>query len=159
MEVWRLATHHEDPEAVADWSRKSGRIALGWGFLGDLREKEYASPKEISRAVRELAPALHNAPVSGIQLWNFRYTMKPGDLVILSTGKYRAFVMQVQGDYEYVPSERAPLHGDYQHQRTAQLTNIDPDRLWRLAGAQAAEGQNIRWTLIKCLRLLEADEL
>jgi hypothetical protein len=150
MNVWRLATHHADPEAVVDWSQLTGRIAIGWGKVGNIREKGYTSTNEIAKTTRLLYPGLHNAPFSGVQLWNFYYTMKPDDLVILSTGKYRALVMQAQGDYEFVPSEEAPLFGDYQHQRKAVVTSIDPDQLWRSTGSRPMPGQNIRWTLIQC---------
>ncbi len=159
LDVWRLMAHHIDSEAVVDWSRENGRIAIGWGLVGNIVGQGYSSPKEIAQATRIHYPYIHNAPLSGVQLWNFCHTIKPKDLVIVSTGKRRALVMQVQGDYEFRPYEQAPLSGDYQHQRTAQVTAIDPDRLWRLAGSSIAAGHNIRWTLVKCLEPVEADAL
>lgn len=92
----------------------------------------------------------------GTQLWNFCYILAAGDLVILSTGKYRALVVQVQGDYEFVSPDAAPLVGDFQHQRRVLITTIDPNNLWHLAGSQAASGHNIRWAFVKCLHSVDA---
>ncbi len=36
LNVWRLMAHHDDPEAVVDWTRENGRIAIGWGMGGDI---------------------------------------------------------------------------------------------------------------------------
>lgn len=158
MNVWRLITHWNKPEAVLDWSQKNGRIAIGWGRAGDLRGQNYTSARAIVAAVREEYPGLQNAPFSGVQLWNFCHTLAVDDLVILSTGKRRALVVQVQGDYNFVSSEEAPLGDDFQHQRKVRITQLDPDHLWHLAGSQPAVGQNIRWTLIKCLRPVDASQ-
>lgn len=157
--IWRLISHYSHPEAAVDWARANGRIAIGWGGTGDIRAQGYASPKDIVKVVRERYPQNYNAPFSGIQLWNFCYTIKPDDLVILSTGKRRALVMQVDGDYEYRLAEKTAIPGDLCHQRAAHATAIDPDRLWRLAGSAMAAGQSIRWTLIQCLRPVQADAL
>ena len=91
MNVWRLITHHSDAEGTLNWSLKNGRIAIGWGRAGDIRD--YVSAREIVEAVREEYPGIQNAPVSGGQLWNFCHNLAKDDLVILSTGKYRAAVV------------------------------------------------------------------
>lgn len=158
MNVWRLITHWDEPQAALNWSRINSRIAIGWGRAGDIRN--YASAREIVEAVREEYPGIQNAPLSGGQLWNFCHILAEDDLVILSLGKNggRSLVVQVQGAYEFVPSEEAPLHDDFQHQRKVQTTQLDPNRLWHLAGSQPAIGQNIRWTFIRCLRsVVESD--
>ena len=70
--VWRLVTHWDQANAVVAWAKKEGRICIGWN-PGDLRH--YNSPRDISDAVREAHPGLHNWPYSGQQLWDFaRYT-------------------------------------------------------------------------------------
>ena len=159
MNVWRLITHWGEPEEVLKWSRENRRIAIGWNRAGDVRN--YASPREIVEAVRHEYPALQNAPFSGGQLWNFCHTLAQDDLVILSVGKNggRSLVVQVKGEYEFVPPEEAPFRDGLQHQRKVEITPLDPNRLWHLAGSQPAIGHNIRWTLIKCLRPVAASDL
>ncbi len=159
MNVWRLITHWNEPEAALNWSRINSRIAIGWGRTGDIRN--YSSAREIVEAVHKEYPGIQNAPVSGRQLWDFCHTLAEDDLVILSVGKNggRSLVVQVKDQYEFVPFEEAPLRDDFQHQRQVQITQIDPNHLWHLAGSQPAIGHNIRWTLIKCLRSVVASEL
>jgi hypothetical protein len=43
MRVWRLITHHERPEEMLRWSKTMGRVAIGWGNVGDLRTGGFAS--------------------------------------------------------------------------------------------------------------------
>ncbi len=159
MNIWRLITHHEQPEEVVQWSREKGRIAIGWGLVGDL--SLYSSPKEIADAIKQFHPKRDNAGLGGPSLWHFYHDMQIGDLVILSTGKNggRRLVMRVQGPYEYVrKEEERPLYKayrddpSYHHQRGASVTSYDPNELWEKAGAKEARGDNIRWTLIRCLR-------
>ena len=144
MNVWRLITHWREPEAALKWSQQNGRIAVGWGRTGDIRN--YTSAREIVGAVRNEYPGIQNAPLSGGQLWNFCHTLAQDDLVILSVGKNggRSLVVQVKGGYEFVSSEEAPLRDDFQHQRKVEVTPSDPNRLWHLAGSQPAMGHNIR---------------
>lgn len=143
--VWRLITHWEQAEAVVKWARQEGRIAIGWN-PGDLRR--FNSPREISGAVRDVHPGLHNWPYSGQQLWDFSRTIQPLDLVILSTGGSRALVMEVTGGYEYV-SEQADTFPHQANQRKATATYLNPNALWKLSGG-CAPGYNVRWTLIRC---------
>ena len=146
MVVWRLVTHHKDPERLLAWAKSEGRIAVGWNGLGDLRD--YGSEEEIRRAVRETGN--RNWPFSGRQLLGFRDEMNVSDLVILSAGGVRRAVMQVKGGYDHA----GPLDGDdraYSHQRRATLTDLNADEAWRAAGG-LADGQNVRWTLVRCAR-------
>jgi hypothetical protein len=83
-------------------------------------------------------------------LWDFWQEVERGDLVILSANSRRGAVMQVIGDYEFLPRGNA-LVNDYQHQREAEELAVDPDEIWERAGAGPAEGHSIRWTLIRCL--------
>ena len=78
--------------------------------------------------------------------------MREYDLVILSTGQRRA-VMRVLGSYFFVPEAQHPPADGFQHQREAELVNVDPNELWDRAGRMAA-GYSPRWTLIRCAREL-----
>jgi predicted Mrr-cat superfamily restriction endonuclease len=144
-------THHEDPKRAAEWCRRNGRIALGWACSGDLRTLNATGPADMTRAILAGWPTSHNATPGGRQLWDFLHTMKPGDLVIVSTGAYRAFVAEVTGPYDWSDPAAVPVWtGDYQHQRPVDVTDLDPNVVWRLAGAGTAPGYGVRWTLIRC---------
>ena len=133
--VWRLITHHIDPEHTLEWSKKTGRLAIGWGRIGDIEAKGYTSPDSISDAINKFYPGIGNAPQGGRCLYNFCYHMQPGDLVILSTGSRRALVMEVKDGYEFKSNPKdAPMEG-YQHQRKAKTLPIDPNMLWPCAGS------------------------
>ena len=126
-----------------------GSVAIGWNGVGDLRD--YGSEEEIRRAVRETGN--RNWPFSGRQLLAFRDEMNVGDLVILSAGGARRAVMPVEGTYEHA----GPLDGDdqaYSHQRRAKCIDLDADEVWRTANG-IADGQSIRWTLVRCARNVE----
>ena len=151
MNVWRLITHHHLPEEALAWSRKNGRLAIGWSRVQDINRQGYASPKEITAAIEQCHPETRNAGAGGTNLWDFFFSMRVGDLVILSTGGKRTLVMEVTGDYEFKDKPEDSI-GGYTHQRTARILPVDPDRLWRLAGGQPSIGQCIRWPLVKCLK-------
>ena len=150
------ANHHTDPQHTLSWTRKTGRLAIGWGRIGGIRAQGYTSPRDISLAVNEFYPGIGNAGSGGVCLHNFYFRMRPGDLVILSTGGRRALVMKVEGNYEYKLTPEEPPIGDYQHQRMASILPIDPDVLWRCAGGAPTAGNSIRWTLIECLKQIDA---
>ncbi len=92
MAVWRLITHHDDPEYALTWSRRNERIALGWGAVGDV-SKRYSSRQQIAATVQELFPERNNSVEGGHCLWDFCYEFRLGDRVILSTGKKRELVV------------------------------------------------------------------
>src|SRR5688572_28912876 len=146
MNVWRLITHHIDPDRALGWTRQNGRIAIGWGRIGDLREKSIHSAKDIGTHIRQHYPEASNSGTGGNRLWNFCAEMKRGDLVILSGSRPRELVVEVQGDYEYAlePPTFNGLgtEGLYQHQRQVRVTTWNPEVLWHRAGARPAMGQN-----------------
>jgi hypothetical protein len=152
--VWRLITHWSDPEAVLAWSRREGRIAIGHGYLGNLRENGFVSPQQISAAVREALPHYKNYGWVGQANFDFCYTMRVGDYVILNAGGgQRSLVVKVAGEYEFVSPEHAPIAGDdWQHQRRVDVTPFSPDAVWRAAGAHPAPGYSVRWGLIRCAK-------
>lgn len=165
MNIWRLITHHINPDEALIWIRKNGRIAIGWGAIGDIGKLNYSSASAIGAAIRYHYPHKHNSGLGGPSLWNFYDGMSKGDLVILSARRPRALVVEVLGKYEYVTDQsphlrpNSHLEGDYQHQRLIQVSAIDPEKLWHAAGARPAPGQNIRYTLMKCARPLDSSEL
>jgi predicted Mrr-cat superfamily restriction endonuclease len=144
MTVWRLITHHKDPEQHFKWAKERGQIAIGWNGVGDLNR--YESEAEIKQAVHETGNK--NWPFSGKQLLAFRDGIKRGDLVILSTGKQRGAVMRIDGEYEFT---RVGLSDDveYAHRRRATVVPLSAEALWKAAGGPA-KGQNARWTLVLC---------
>jgi hypothetical protein len=80
----------------------------------------------------------------------FYYIMNQHDYVILSTGRRRMRVMEVDGRYQFVCDPPDQDEEDiYYHQRHSKLIERNPDELWHTAGGLAA-GQNIRNTLVLC---------
>jgi predicted Mrr-cat superfamily restriction endonuclease len=149
VNVWRLIAHHAKPEWAIHWSRQNERIAVGWGRIGDIQQQGYRSAADIGAAIRREYPEERNSGLGGPSLWGFYAEMEIGDLVILSSKKRREAVLEVKGEYEWRPTD-PPYHYPYRHQRRARLRNLDPEELWRTAGARPAPGQSIRWTLIRC---------
>lgn len=149
VNVWRLIAHHQNPEWAITWSRQNERIAVGWGRVGDLRQQVYRSAAEIGAAIRREYPGLPNSGLGGPSLWSFYAEMKPGELVILGYKGRRAAVFEVQGGYEYNPTDPSCWY-PYPHQRRARVRNLDAEQLWHTAGARAAAGQSSRWTLFRC---------
>ena len=156
MNIWRLMTHHTNPDNALAWSRQSQRIAIGWGQVGDIRKQGYTSPQDISAAItqliREGKHPYNNAGQGGACLWNFYIAMQKGDLVILNTKHGPSLVVKVKGDYEWQAEE--PALPDYRHQRLVEVSEWNPKDLWHKAGAGPISGDNKRWTLIQCARSL-----
>lgn len=149
MNVWRLITHHREPDDALRWIRDNERVAIGWGAIGDIGARGYTSPADVSAAILENYPDATNAAAGGPVLWNFFQEVRKGDLVILSASKPRVAVVEVMGDYEWT-SDTSDF-GNYQHQRRVREAPWDIEALWRRAGG-AAPGQSPRWTLIRCTR-------
>lgn len=96
MVVWRLMTHHERPEELLRWAKTAQRIAIGWGRIGDLNARCHTSPESIRDAILRAYPGARNAQPGCQSLWDFWRSVKPNDLVILSTRR-RAAVVRVAG--------------------------------------------------------------
>ena len=157
MNVWRLITHHTHQEYTLRWAEKMGRLAIGWGLVGDIGKNGYTSARDISLAIKEHYPYLNNGGQGGACLHSFYSDVQPGDLVILSTGGKRSLVMEVEGGYEFKDEPEPSPIGDYQHQRKAVVLPIDANKLWRAAGSSPADGHSIRWTFIKCQKPVSAE--
>lgn len=141
--VWRLVTHHEHPDAVLAWAVKNRLLAIGWGSIGNLQESNYNSSEKIteffSNQGQESQPS---AVLAGQCLYDFRFRMRPGDLVIVSTGRggSRKVVMEVLGEYEWRAAPDCISEPNYQHQRKARIVDMDPDQLWKAAGGRQLAG-------------------
>jgi hypothetical protein len=148
MKVWKLVAHHEEPARMSAWAEEQGRVAVGWGRIGDLREGELSGAKDISRRIAAEYPELNNAHTGGPSLWNFFQGMSEGDLVLLAGGGQRFGVLEITGPYSWASSHDSL--GDYQHQRTAVPTEHDPEVLWEALGRTVADGEAMRWTVALC---------
>ncbi len=158
MNVWRLKTHHDNPTGALAWIRKNQKIALGWGLIGDLNQRGYNSAAKVGAAMRQHYPNANNTGSGGPSVWNFYDQLKIGDLVILSALAPRVLVVEVVGNYEF-DNHNAPVSGEYWHQRAVKVTIYDPHKLWHLAGAREALGDNIRRPLTQCAVSVDPNDL
>ena len=55
MTVWRLMASFEKPDQQLEWSCDTGRIAVGWGKIGDLDKDRPADPPEISNRIEGIS--------------------------------------------------------------------------------------------------------
>lgn len=149
MKIWRLIAHHATPDLAVTWSIESGRIAVGWAEIGDLRKLRCQNARDISARIRVAYPEDTNAHTGGPSLWNFFSEMEIGDLVIISAGGRRYHVAEVTGPYIWV-SAADSFDSDYLHQRAAVIAEDDPDALWASLSSKVAEGENLRWTVALC---------
>lgn len=153
MKIWKLIAHHEAPNEAISWSIDNGRIVVGWGNIGDLREHRCTGGRDIATRIRQHYPDARNDHTGGPSLWNFFSGMQPGDLVIvvgrdLAGRNRRLHVVEVTGPYVWASA--ADSFGDYQHQRSGVVTDDDSDQLWASVGAEVAEGHSTRWTVALC---------
>lgn len=129
MNIWRLITHHEEPDLALAWTRHCGRIAIGWGKIGNLRQRQCNSAQDIGSYIRQSYPELSNSGADGSTVWSFNAEMQKGDLVILSGSRPRQAVVEVQGDYEFAPQVPSlngrVMSAKYQHLRRVQITAVD----------------------------------
>jgi predicted Mrr-cat superfamily restriction endonuclease len=148
-------------EATVPWVSANGRIAIGWGEVGDIRQ--LGTFDAIADAIRERNanhPDHEGKPEANVQhgansLHDFCHAMRPGHLVIISDRSRRRGVWEVEGEYEYVEPEAAPPDSNYQHQRRARRTDLDADALWSQAGGRLADGQINYRTLGRCANEVE----
>ncbi len=147
MNVWRLIVHHEAKykEQVLNWTRREGVTAIGWGNTGNLNDQVIPDRRAMTNLVKQshnTTPA--NFTNGGSSLWNLCSEVKVGDLIIVNSDIPR-LVMQVTGDYYYVPGE----YPYYEHRRRAEYVPVDATRLYNMSG-KIAQGQNVRSTLVRC---------
>ena len=138
--AWRLILHHENVEKALAWVREHKRIAIGWGEIGHVRASGLSSTDMIRQVIKNaygerLSGTNHSN--GGRALYDFAYTMKPGDLVVLRGPGNRA-VVRVRGEYEWAPVGEPVPSRDYNHQREIEFTNIDADSFWNERGGLGA---------------------
>jgi hypothetical protein len=151
-----LIAHHEDPLQAIETMKFTDRIAVGWSEIGDLRNSPPHDASDIADRIRVSYPKLDNSQLGGPSLWNL-LAMREGDLVIVNGHGKRQCVFEITGPYFFAKDEDGIL--DYHHQRRAVLTEIDADSLWTANGGVVADGQNIRWTLVRCFSTEQSAEI
>ena len=155
IHVWRLVAHHEEADMAIQRCKESSRIAIGWGKTGALGSCS-ADATEIARAIRASYPDLNNAHIGGPSLLRFAHQIRTDDLVIISDGVRRRAVMKVLGEYQWNRDWSPVSGGDYWHHRRAEFYSAEsPEELWRRAGGAVAEGENIRWPLVRLHQRLD----
>ncbi|MGV8940310.1 MAG: HNH endonuclease [Lysobacter sp.] len=148
MNIWRLIAHHENPNRAIEEMKQRSHIAIGWTDIGDLRNANIQGQSSIVALISKNYPELDNAQTGGPSLWNLYQNMAPGDFVILNAKNRRVCVFEVTGPYVFEAGAGQIL--GYSHQRSASLTDLDPEDLWNRSGSAVAPGQNMRWTLAGC---------
>lgn len=133
--VWRVVAHHSEDARVVQESldrvHECGRIAVGWGQIGDLRTLNPANLSDLQHAIQAAYPHLHNAMNGARSLWSFLYEMRKGDLVILSKKGFKRQLFQVDGGYEFGGSEG----DDYFHQRPVrEVQGLNGEEVWKRIG-------------------------
>lgn len=156
MQIWRLVAHHEESENALLQMKEKGRIAIGWSDLGDLNLLKPQNSKDISSKIKEIRADVSNAMMAGPSLWNLYSEIEIGDQVITTAKGKRECVFEITGDYVF---DRENSILGYSHQRSAALTDIDPQTLWLASDSSVAEGENVRWTLSKCKGTKRSDEI
>lgn len=147
MQIWRLVAHHKESENALNKMKELGRIAIGWSSIGSLTDLAPRGSSDISSKLKSIQPDVSNAKMAGPSLWNLFAEIEVGDQVIVTAKGRRECVFEVTGPYIF--DEANSILG-YSHQRPAALTEINPEKLWKAADSDVAEGQNVRWTLAKC---------
>jgi len=156
MQIWRLVAHHEESETALLLMKEKGRIAIGWSDLGDMDLLKPQSSKDISSKIKKIRTDISNSMMAGPSLWNLYSEIEIGDQVIVTAKGKRECVFEITGDYIF-DKENSIL--GYSHQRSAALTDIDPQKLWLASDSSVAEGENVRWTLSKCKGTKRAEKI
>ena len=71
MNIWRMMTHHENPQNALSWSKLNNRIAIGWGNIGDLSLQQLQNSTDISKLIKRHYPEARNSGTGGKSLWSF----------------------------------------------------------------------------------------
>lgn len=150
MNIWRMVTHHINPQHLLEVYRNSSNIALGWGQVGDLRVLRPNSDSDIRKSIidtyKETLP-VQSAVSGGRCLWAFYHEMKIGDLVIMSVGKGpEGSVAEIKGDYKWIST---PVdNDDYHHiRRVIWRYDLDGGNIWNKH--VIASNWNPMWALIR----------
>lgn len=100
---------------IYDAGIEGGYIVLGWGGEVDWSDPKYDQYQAIHDKWNEIEPGTNGNDGNISQIWRFRTSMKPGDLVIVSAGNsnFRA-IGEIAGPYEYQPTDVR----EYNHRRS-----------------------------------------
>jgi len=152
--VWRLITHHTNPDEALIWYQEHNLIALGWGNIGNLQNQQVNNQHDIAALYNQVY-SQGNAGECGRCLWDFWNVMAIGDLVILGIGKgRRACVVEVVGNYlfnnNYPPNVNAQMLDGYYHRRAVMPTKHEANDIWK-QNALPAPGANIRHALCQLI--------
>lgn len=132
MTLWQLSAHHEFQDKALEKYSSLNKIAIGWAYSGDLRIIKPHDKYSIENAILKNVPDKENAAMGGESLWKFYNEMKEGDLVIVTAMKKQNKVFKVTGNYFFSDDNENILN--YQHQRNADLTDLDGEKLLLEAG-------------------------
>jgi hypothetical protein len=156
MQIWRLVAHHEESDKALNQMKEKGRVAIGWSDLGDLAILNPQNSKDISSEIKLVRSVISNAMMAGPSLWNLYSEVEIGDQVIVTANGRRECVFEITGNYIF--DKKNAILG-YAHQRSAALTDIDPQTLWLASDSSVAKGENIRWTLAKCKETKRSEQI
>ncbi|MBD2752645.1 hypothetical protein [Spirosoma validum] len=143
MNIWRLISYHEEDlkENVTRRFIEHGRIAIGWGLVGDLNQ--YRSPEAVKEAIRKHYSTSKNGRIGWPTLWHMRTNVMLNDLIIIDAQKPWAKVVEIIGEYEW-NNQQPNVANDpnYNHQRPVRLRNdLDPEQLLQITTTRPAPGQ------------------
>jgi len=155
MAIWKITTHHDQPEDAFSAWRSRGLVAVGWTNIGDLTKLSPRSSSEIGAYIRAEYPNLPNSGTGGPSLWNFYSNVRVGDHVIAVSKGKRLGVMLVTGEYFHAREDDGVL--GYGHIRRAEFTAIDAELLWHSVQTVAL-GQSIQWTVGLCRQSSDAED-
>jgi hypothetical protein len=101
-------------DSIFDAAIEGGFISMGWGGNVDWSDDKYVDYNEVFKKWNEVAPGTSGNSGNISQMWRFRGSMKPGDIIIVSDGNthFRA-IGEVSGDYAFDPTGSA----EYRHSR------------------------------------------
>lgn len=148
MRVWKLISHHDDPEAAFEAHVAQGLISVGWNNVGNLALRRPNDASDVGSWIRESHPKLNNSGTGGPSLWNFYAEMQEGDYVIASGKNRFRGVFRITGPYEYREGDN--LVFEYAHARQAQLVDLDARSLWEACGSAIEGGQSPHLTVALC---------
>jgi 5-methylcytosine-specific restriction enzyme B len=129
--------------------------AIGWSDIGDLSslDKNSAGKQNIRDAIQRYYPDYKPAIAGKVtnQLFDFRFNITIGDLVLASDGATVLGIGRVSGDYRYNPAD------DYPHQRPVEWLSLDA---WKQVDiTPGVEGnQTTVYRMKRPLNLIEAEK-
>jgi 5-methylcytosine-specific restriction enzyme B len=125
---WRIGTSafnegKSKPHEYWPQMRDGNFCAIGWSDIGDLSSitKDSAGKQNIRDAIQRYYPDYKPAVAGKAtnQLFDFRFNITIGDLVLASDGATMLGIGRVSGEYRHNPAD------DYPHQRPVEWLSLD----------------------------------